>query len=110
MKKGILLLLACLMLIPGCSSNDENKVVGKWQNTKDQMYSCEFSADHTGSMHWLDKTGKPLQAPMKWSMVKGEKKVTVEANLGGGPIIGVFDLKDDKLVSPTGTDVYARMK
>ena len=109
MKKIIILLLACL-LIAGCSSKDEFNVVGKWQLANDQKFSCEFSGDQTGTMSWADSSGKQLQAPMKWSKVKGENKITVEANLGGGPTIGVFDIRDGNLVSPTGQDVYVRVK
>lgn len=110
MKIVNFLLLVCLLLIPACSSNDESKVVGKWQNSENQKFSCEFLADHSGSMQWLDNSGKQLQAPIKWSKVKGEEKVTVEANLGGGPTVGIFDLKDEKLISPSGLDVYVRVK
>jgi len=110
MKIVNFLLLACLILFSACSSNDENKVVGKWQNTENQQFGCEFLADHSGSMSWVDKSGKQLQAPIKWSKIKGEDKVTIEANLGGGPTVGVFDFKEDRLVSPSGRDVYVRVK
>lgn len=126
MKGKIVLLLACLLLIIGCSPKEEPKaapkaetrveataeikVVGKWQHANDKKFSCEFAGDHTGTMKWADASGKQLQAPVKWSQVKGENKVAVEADLGSGPTVGIFDFKDDKLVSPSGQDVYLRVK
>ncbi len=110
MKNEISILLTLLMLIFGCSSSEESKLVGKWQHTNDQMFSCEFSADKTGSMKWADGSGKQLQAPIKWSMVKGSGKVTVEADLGNGVTTGVFDFREEKLISPGGLDVYSKVK
>lgn len=110
MHKLKLLALSGLLLISACSSNPESKVVGKWENANDKNFRCELSGDHTGTMSWIDSTGKQQNATLKWTMAKEEKKVTVEANLGGVPSVGVFDYKDDNLVSPSGQDVYVRVK
>ena len=105
LKKSSVVLMACLLLVCGCSDKTEKKIVGIWQETGNPKGRLEFSSDHSGRAFWPGDSGEQQSSPMKWKILKGENKVSVITP--PGPVD--FEIKPDRLVAPNGV-VLSKVK
>lgn len=87
-----------LLLVCGCSENQEKNLVGRWQETANPLGVLVFHNDHTGMAYWPNEAGKQESSPMQWTILKGGNKVSVITP--PGPVD--FEIKPDRLVSPNG--------
>lgn len=92
------MLAACLSLVCSCSSNNEKKLVGKWQELNNPKGVLIFFRGHKGEAYWPDEGGAQQMSTMRWEMVKKENKVSVITP--PGPV--VFEIKDNRLLAPNG--------
>jgi hypothetical protein len=87
-----------LLLISGCSDNNEKKIVGTWQEINNPKGKLEFHSDHTGLAYWPDQSARQESSDMKWKILDGGNKVSVITP--PGPVD--FEIKPDRLVAPNG--------
>ena len=99
--KRALCALICMALVAGCSKNPENELIGRWQEVGNPMGALEFSKDHTGRAYWPDAKGQQQIESMRWTILKGENKVSVITP--PGPVN--FTIKNDRLVAPNGAEL-----
>jgi hypothetical protein len=105
LKKISYLFFVTLLLISGCSDDNEKKIVGTWQDINNPKGKLEFRSDHTGLAYWPDQSGKQETSEMKWKILKGENRVSVITP--PGPVN--FEIRSDRLVAPNGV-VLNRVK
>jgi hypothetical protein len=105
LKKSSMVLMACLLLLCGCSDDPEKKIVGRWQEINNPKGRLEFFSDHSGRAFWPGDSGEQQSSPMKWKLLRGENKVSVITP--PGPVD--FEIKPDQLVAPNGV-VLTRVK
>jgi hypothetical protein len=98
LTKIIYLFILSLLIISGCSEDNERKIVGTWQETNNPKGLLEFRSDHTGLAYSPDQTGKQDSSEIKWQILKGEQKLSVITP--SGPVN--FEIKPDQLVAPNG--------
>lgn len=92
----------CLLVLYGCSENQDKKLVGWWQESGNPMGKLEFRGDHTGRAYWPNEQGKQEIEEMKWRIITEQNKVSVVTP--PGPVN--FDIKNDRLVSPNGVVLF----
>jgi hypothetical protein len=90
--------LISLVLVAGCTNNQEKKLVGRWQETTNPKGALEFYKNHTGRAYWPGESGKQETSAMKWQILAGENKVSVITP--PGPVN--FEITTNGLVSPNG--------
>ena len=93
--------MTCLVLVCGCSKDQDKKLLGKWQETTNPMGVLEFRSDHTGRAYWPGKSGKQERSEMTWVVLDKENKVSVITP--PGPVN--FEIESNRLVAPNGVEL-----
>lgn len=105
MRKYVFLLVAMVILISGCSDNNEKAIIGTWQELNNPMGKLEFRKDHSGFAYWPNEAGIQERSEMNWKILKQEGMVSVITP--PGPVN--FSIRPDRLISPNGV-VLTRIK